>query len=465
MGPNATFSLRVGMIAVALWLVARMGVAAEEKSPEFLSETYYGDARHQGANFSELRMMGMAASGDALYLSALERAATNNNQALGVKYALPPATSPVWAFRWPNDQNIQGHYSLPGAAVTAEGVYFVGQGRSSTVNRYGVWGTTSTLVKYALNGPTGPAIGGSQWIARPVFFPAYNGNEGLLDLIAVQEGSATVLYAVGQAEAAEDNVTAVLAKFDLNGTPLWSKALGEIGPHRISHALHIVALGGHLYVAGTVNPNTLSDWSNWRAHLKPVLWKVDPAGNVLWTKTDSRSVWSRWNGAVAGTGEFLYLATTLLPTTGGSADVLVLKYDTHGTVVWSKVWGTTAEDVARDITAAGTRLYVVGETRGWVGGGERDVFLTELDATTGEVVSAQYRGGKFDERACRVLVAGGDLYVLGDSYSHTNFANLDIMLLRYALNRPPPLLTVAIDIKPGSEENPINPAAKGTIPV
>lgn len=465
MVPHRTFSTKVGMVAAALWMVAQVGVAAEEKSPEFLSETYYGGAGHQGANFSEWRPMGLATDGHALYLSALERAATTNHQALVLKYLLPPGASPAWVARWPNDQNIQRHYPLPGVAVAGDGVYLAGQGKSDTVNRYGVWGSTSALVKYPLGGPTGPAVGGASWVVRPVLFPEYNGTELLMDLIAVPEGGTTVLYAAGHAEAAEGNVTAMLAKFDLKGTRLWSKALGDVGPRRISHGVHIAALGSHLYVAGTINPTPIADNSNWRANLKPTLWKVDSAGNLLWTRMDTRSVVSRWSGAVASTGDAVVMATTLLPGADGNSDVLLVKYDEQGTLIWSKVWGTTKEDVVRDVAAAGTRVYLTGETRGWVGGGERDVFLAEVAASTGEVLSVLYHGGKFDERACRVLAMGADLYILGDSYSHTNFANLDVMLLRYALNRPPPVLTVAIDIKPGSEENPINPKAQGKIPV
>lgn len=454
----------------AIWLMLATfvvrGDTAEENSPEFNGAIYYGGSGNQGAWFSGHWGMGIATDGQHLYLAGVERALSGNYQTLGVKCAVPPGPAPVWTLRWPNNQNIQGHYPLPGIAVAGDGVYFVGQAKSSTVvSRYGVWANTSVLVKYPRGGPTGPEVGGALWVAKPVFFPSYNGHESLLDVIAVNEGGATVLYAAGLAEAAEDNQVALLAKFDLNGTLLWWKALGEAKTHCLSHGLRVAALNGALYVTGTVNPNTLSSWGNWRADLKPALWKVDPDGHVVWMKAHTTSVLSQWTGAVAALGEAVYVATTRYPGADGNSDVLLLKYDSAGALLWSKSWGTTAADEARGIAGLGTRLYVVGETRGWVGGGEKDVFLLELDGKLGEVLSANYHGGKFDDRAFRALVVGPDLYVIGDSYSNTNFANLDVMLLRYTLSQPPRPLTVAIDIKPGSEENPIQPTAPGKIPV
>lgn len=455
--------------ALMTLVLSTLGYSEEQKGPEFKEATYLRGLTTGNIYWmSSPHGMGLAAQGSHLYLSGFERA-LYNSQTLVAKYALPPGASPLVTYLWPNNPNVQSHYNLNSMATTSEGLFLVGNARVDAVNNYGVWATRSALVKYSLNGPTGTDVGGSEWTIRPFFYPSFNGNEGFSDVLAVKEGGATFLYATGHAEAGPDeNAAAILAKFDTKGTLLWWKALGPTAPRRIASGVHLASLNGHLYVLGGIVENTLYDWGNWRAHVKPFLCKVDPSGNILWMKIHPESIDSHIYGGVGdlvGLGQHLYLTTTLRLAPAAAPDVLLLKFDEAGNLVWNKRWGSSAEDAAYAIAAANNRLYVTGLTRGWVGGGEQDVFLLEADPASGDVVSVNYHGGKFPDRAYNLLVVGGDLYILGDSYSHSDFTKLEIMLLRYALSREPPILNVKIDIKPGEAPNPINLKSKGKIPV
>jgi hypothetical protein len=107
---------------------------------------------------------------------------------------------------------------------------------------------------------------------------------------------------------------------------------------------------------------------------------------------------------------------------------------------------------------------VVGESRRGEAD-QPDVFLVEADAGNGDVLSVDFWGGKIDDHACNVLVVGGELYIVGDTYVNSNYVNRDIMLLRYLIKPVVTLLPVSIDIRPESFPNPVNPKSKGNIPV
>ncbi len=216
-----TFALVLGLTWAGIGL-------AEEKGPEFKSETYLVGKSGSCSWMNPPIGMGLAADGNHLYLSGFDRAmVTTNTQTLVAKYALPPGPSPAWTFLWPDDPNIQSHYILNSMAATSEGLFLVGNARVDAANRYGVWATRSVLVRYSLNGATGTGVGGSELTIRPFFYPSYNGHENFSDILAVKEGGATFLYATGSAEAGEQSgLAAILAKFDTQGTLLWWKALG-----------------------------------------------------------------------------------------------------------------------------------------------------------------------------------------------------------------------------------------------
>jgi hypothetical protein len=326
--------------------------AAEETKPEFKETIYFGGS---GAHGTISQGMGFATDGESLYLSV-----PGGDQTFGMKCTLPPGPTPAWSLRWPSVPNLQGSHPLYGVAVTEEGVYFAGEARANEASRYGVWATRSVLVKYPLSGPTGPETGGALWVSRPFFFPSYNGGEGLRDILAVKEGGSTFLYATGMAEAVPNSVTAILAKFDTKGTLLWWKALVEPPSRQSTYGLRLATLNGAIYVVGAM----ITDWGDWRAHIKSTLWKVDPSGNVIWMRTASPSILSILEGEdVVGLGDHLYVAATLRSGADGKPDVLLMKYDENGNLLWSKEWGSLKEEIARGIAASGNRLYVVGEGR------------------------------------------------------------------------------------------------------
>jgi len=77
-------------------------------------------------------------------------------------------------------------------------------------------------------------------------------------------------------------------------------------------------------------------------------------------------------------------------TTAGNDEAMVRLYDSVGATIWTRQWGTAGHDLARAVAADGAgHLYIGGNTQGSFSGfthaGSNDLFVTQLDATTGAV--------------------------------------------------------------------------------
>ncbi|MDP3722353.1 MAG: hypothetical protein Q8R91_02515 [Candidatus Omnitrophota bacterium] len=450
-------------IIVLLFAFVPTSHAEGQESLELKEAAFFGGSGDQGT--SQLRELGMAIQGGHLYLAGVDKA-LYGGQALAASYTLPFGTSPVWSFRWPNQRG-RGWWNdevFTDVVATAGGLYVSGWSMSQTSDGVGDKEHKAVLVKFPLSGSTGPDVGGALWVAKPNFF-RYRGIEGFFAVTAAEEEGSTFLYAAGHAQSNGVNNTAILAKYDVNGTLLWSRILGNTGWFMNSYVWTVTAHNGSIYVTGDTNyPYTLNN-------LQATLWKYDPSGNQIWMKTFNKVLALTVYRAVdliASHGS-LYLATALKDGPhGGAADVLLLKYDEQGTLIWSKTWGGPKDDSALGIAAEadGGRLYVVGETASF-GSGKKDAFLLEVDPADGAVLSSTYYGGAEDDVARRVRVLGEDLYVAGESKSFANGGNAigqsDVMLLHYRLK--PREMAVSIDIKPEGIPNSINPKSHGKIPV
>jgi hypothetical protein len=101
----------------------------------------------------------------------------------------------------------------------------------------------------------------------------------------------------------------------------------------------------------------------------------------------------------------------------GAQDAFVLAYDPSGTVLWTRQFGTTADDGASGITVdAQGNSYVAGNSAGTLAGqtsaGGMDAFVKAFDPAGNDRWTRQFGGSDFDF-AIDVAVAGGNAYVAG----------------------------------------------------
>ena len=128
----------------------------------------------------------------------------------------------------------------------------------------------------------------------------------------------------------------------------------------------------------------------------------------------------------------------------GSGDAFVRKYDTLGTEVWTRQFGSSSFDQANGVTADGSGVYVAGETLGTLpsqfSAGGRDAFVRKYDTLGTEVWTRQV-GTSSSDQANGVAVDAGDVYVTGTTFGalpgQVSAGGSDAFVIKYSQNRPP----------------------------
>ncbi len=109
-----------------------------------------------------------------------------------------------------------------------------------------------------------------------------------------------------------------------------------------------------------------------------------------------------------------------METADGDDDLLLLKWDLAGDLVWARAWGGIEDEKAVDILASGDKLYVLGETQSF-GAGGADILL-QCWGDSGELEWSRTWGGDESDHAEGFSWHEGNVYVAGmtRSFGHQN---------------------------------------------
>jgi hypothetical protein len=233
------------------------------------------------------------------------------------------------------------------------------------------------------------------------------------------------LYVIGQTsgelpgQKALGMIDAFLIRFDREGHAVWTRQFGTVERDLPKG----VALddAGNIYVVGQTFGTLPGQTSagGWDAFIR----KYNPAGDEVWTRQFGGGG-AESAAAVridhAGNAYVVGGTRAALPgqTNIGDYDAFIVKFDQAGNTVWVRQFGTTAEDYAMAVVldASGDPI-IAGETAGLLAGaapaGGLDGFVREYDPA-GNVVWTRQFGSPADDYAVGAAVApNGDVYVVG----------------------------------------------------
>lgn len=417
---------------------------------------------------------GVVKTGDGrLHVAGLEA----DNHALFTDFAMPPAEEPLQKCVWSEELSGAAKSStmLTDMAISPEGTYAAGYVWSQIGGKKKTEQTSGLIVKF----PAGQSASGKPiWTVRSDFYPDQN-NEVFRAIAVVTEKGSIAVYAAGFAATGDDNATAILAKYDAGGKLLWSKLLGGEGAMKKSSGTALAVMDGFVYVAGYVTqPTEKTKFAS--LPLSPALWKVDTEGKQVWVQTgtatlrvsDSDYFMHGVKVDLAAHEGFLYLTASKKDLKASPGDILFMKYDADGTLVWENAWNAVMpeshlkanEAHAAAMAPSSDRIFVAG----WVSytdklhpGKDTNALILEVDKDYGSVLAVHFHGVReASERALAITVGGNDVYAAGakeppeDKNKKKETDHTDLMLLRFSMI---PTETVAIDILPGTAHNALEP--------
>ena len=321
-----------------------------------------------------------------------------------LKYMNPPIGGPTWYEYWGSDVNDDFRDVRE---VGTNNMYIAGASYDYSTDTSGGKEQKGCMARF------NPPTSFPNWYTCPVVM-SYSG----VEFYNAFTSDGTYLYATGAAQANSSNNTAMLSKIDETTGEIWTRFFTSQDASRGGGGNDIVLMSGELYITGAYNDGMT---------LRAITARYNTSGVQNWVEHYTDALVSASSGeGIATDGSFLYVVGRA--SESGDNDVLILKYDMSGTLIWESQWGGTGDDRGFAAVYSDGRLYITGTTTSY-GSGNADVALLAVDPASGEVLAETYWGGGGDDIARDITMDGDNIYITGDTLSYGS--DTDIFILWY----------------------------------
>lgn len=235
--------------------------------------------------------------------------------------------------------------------------------------------------------------------------------------------SAGNLYLVGTTEVDLVSNTGVyaafLSKYTPDGTVQWTQLVHPADSYVYGHAVAVDS-AGNVYLVGTTN--TSLDGQAHAGISDAFVQKYDSAGTLQWTRLIGTAGGDTGEGVAVDAGGRVYVTGAIGRNPGpqpvtGSIDAFLSVYDASGSQQWTHQFGSFAS-IAYDVAVdAAQNVYLAGFIEGTIDGqtstGDRDGFLRKYDRS-GTPQWTRLTGNTGTDFALSVAVdAAGTSYLVG----------------------------------------------------
>lgn len=220
-----------------------------------------------------------------------------------------------------------------------------------------------------------------------------------------------------------------LRKYNASGDIVWFELLGPDEPTSLNGIATDPA--SNIYVVGDTGPYF---------SLNTFLTKYDASGNVVWLRQFQTDVSDGANGLAIDRSGNLYVVGLVRDfSSSAGPDAFLRKYSNLGNLRWSRQFGTIEWESAADIAVDGNgNLFVAGTTTGSLHSataGSNDAFLRMYNSS-GSLLWGRQFGTPEPDTAWAVAVDGnGEVYISGETWGSldsTLSGLIDAFVRRYS---------------------------------
>ena len=214
-----------------------------------------------------------------------------------------------------------------------------------------------------------------------------------------------------------------ILRLDGNGGIQWQNRYGGSGDD-IAYSIQRTSDGGYIVAGETTSFGALG--------VDAFILKLDTNGGVVWLRTYGGAIDDRAR-SIQQTPDGFIVAGETNSFSAGDLDIWVLKLDANGGVIWQKTFGGTKNDAAYSVQQTSDGGYIIGGKATPPGSILYDVLLLRLDARGNVVWEKIYGGGNNDVAFSAQQTYDGGYIVAGQSSSFGNFFG-DMWVLKIKSN-------------------------------
>ena len=199
------------------------------------------------------------------------------------------------------------------------------------------------------------------------------------------------VYMCGESDLGTlNNTNLTLAKWTSNGTHQWTRYLRGSSYGEVGDAVAVDS-SDNIYVCGSTS-------SQGAGSNDLLLVKYNSSGSVQWRHTLGGSGSDEGKGVAVDSSDNVYVCGTTRSTSNGTRYIMIAKIDPSGNLQWQNTLGGTSQDYGEHIKVdSSDNIYVVGKTQS-TGQGSNDIFVAKLPndgSLTGTYGSLTYAASNF----------------------------------------------------------------------
>jgi len=227
------------------------------------------------------------------------------------------------------------------------------------------------------------------------------------------------IYISGSRLGTNSDADTYLTKYNTSGQKIWTKSSvttnNELGSY--------IAVGsdGSIYLTGGVDGAFGGVTSN--GSYDAYISKYNSEGTLVWNKLFGTSTGDFSSGITTSTDGSVYIFGITLGSPdgqvnkGGDTDGFLVKYSADGAKLWTRLFGTNQTDFPLAAkTGSDGSIYIAGTTTGSLGGiinGPTDAFLTKYNSVGTVIWTKQFGSSGSDSAAGITIGSDGSVYVTG----------------------------------------------------
>jgi len=223
----------------------------------------------------------------------------------------------------------------------------------------------------------------------------------------------------GQLNSGSDDI--FLVKYNSAGIKQWTKLLGTA----VNESAKGIAIdsSNNVYIAGWTTGNLDGQINSGSSDAFII--KYDSTGNKLWTKLFGSASSDFCQGIAIDSSGYIYIAGDTGgdldgQINSGNRDAFVSKFDSNGNVQWTRLLGTATIDDVWGIASDSSGIYITGQTTGNLDGiinaGGTDIYIAKYDFS-GILQWTKLAGTAAEERGRAITTDNsGNVYITGETY-------------------------------------------------